>query len=257
MKTLYIDCGSGVCADMILSGFRALGAETNMGFEEEVRGLIHHGIEHGGFEPNPEQGCHPAHDSAQQAHEHGEAHSHHHAHGASYAAIREVLRRAPMTENARKTAEKIYETIARAEAEVHGATLATVHFHEVGRPQAILNIVSAAAMLDQMGVDRIVCSEVCDGQGTIECSHGVIPVPVPAVRAMMANCDYVFRTIPIDTELVTPSGLAMLIGMGAECAPQPNGGIIARAFGRGGRDTGRNGMELLLIEEESPLPSEA
>ena len=257
MKTLYIDCGSGVCADMILSGFRALGAETDMGFEEEVRGLIHHGIEHGGFEPNPEQGCHPAHDSAQQTHEHGEAHSHHHAHGASYAAIREVLRRAPMTENARKTAEKIYETIARAEAEVHGATLETVHFHEVGRPQAILNIVSAAAMLDQMGVERIVCSEVCDGQGTIECSHGVIPVPVPAVRAMMANCDYVFRTIPIDTELVTPSGLAMLIGMGAEYAPQPNGEIIARAFGRGGRDTGRNGMELLLIEEESPLPSEA
>lgn len=263
MKTLYIDCGSGVCADMILSGFRAFGAETDAGFEEEVRNLIHHGIEHGGFEANPEQKCaHPNHDSLQGGHVHGTAcgcekeHLHHHAHGASYAAIREVLRRAPMTEGARQIAERIYETIARAEAKVHGATLETVHFHEVGRPQAILNIVSAAAMLEQMGVDRIVCSEICDGQGTIECSHGVIPVPVPAVRAMMADCDYAFRTIPVNTELVTPSGLAMLIGMGAEYAPLPDGGIIARAVGHGGRDTGKNGMELLLIEEDTPPDAE-
>lgn len=247
MKTLYMDCSSGVCADMILSGFRALGAETDAGFEEEVRHLIHHGIEHGGFEPNPEQGH--THQGHGHGHAHEAGHAHHHAHGASYAAIREVLRRAPMTEKAREIAEKIYETIARAEAEVHGATMETVHFHEVGRPQAILNIVSAAAMLDQMGIDRMLCSEICDGQGTIECSHGVIPVPVPAVRAMMAKCDYTFRTIPVDTELVTPSGLGMLIGMGAECAPQPDGGILARAVGRGGRDTGKNGMEILLIEE--------
>jgi len=108
----------------------------------------------------------------------------------------------------------------------------------------------AAAMLDSMGVDKIVCSEVCDGCGTIECSHGIIPVPVPAVKAMMDSCDYVFKTEPVSTELVTPSGLGMLIGMGAECAPRPEGSIIAKGIGYGGRDTGRGGMEIYIIEEE-------
>ncbi len=245
MKTLYIDCTSGVCADMLLSGFRALGAEVETGFEEEMRRLIHTVTEH----------CQDGHCHL-HAHDHGDAHDkehvhdHTHAHGASYAAVREVLRLAPLSENARNTARRIYETIALAEAKVHGETLETVHFHEVGRMQAILNVASVAVMIDMMGVDRIICSEIHDGQGTIQCSHGIIPVPVPAVKAMMDTCSYVFKTIPIDTELVTPSGLAMLIGMGAEYGARPQGGVLAKGIGYGDRSTGRSGMEIYLIEEE-------
>ena len=249
MKTLYIDCVNGVCADMIISGFRALGAETEAGFEGDMRELIHRVVEHGEYEHGHDHdGC--AHGEHEHHHEHEHAHAHAHVHGASYTAIKEVIRRAPMTENARKTAQKIYETIARAEAKVHEATLETVHFHEVGRAEAIINITSAAAMLDSIGADRIVCSEIHDGQGTIECSHGIIPVPVPAVRAMMESCDYTFKTEPVETELVTPSGLGILIGMGAECRERPQGGVLAKGIGYGGRDTGRGGMEIYIIDEE-------
>lgn len=255
MKTLYLDCKNGVCADMIISGLRALGAETEAGFEEDMSQFIHRVIEHGEYEQGDHhesgESEHCCNAGAHHAHGDEKGHLHHlHSHGVSYAAIKEVLGRAPMTESAKQTAQKIYETIARAEARVHKATLETVHFHEVGRAEAIINIAKAAAMLDSMGVDKIVCSEVCDGCGTIECSHGIIPVPVPAVKAMMDSCDYVFKTEPVSTELVTPSGLGMLIGMGAECAPRPEGSIIAKGIGYGGRDTGRGGMEIYIIEEE-------
>ena len=261
MKTLYIDCVNGVCADMIISGLRALGAETEAGFEEDMRELIHRVVEHGEYEHGHDHdGCvhgehehhyeHSAHEHEHNEHTHDEHEHHYHSHGASYTAIKEVIRRAPMTESARKTAQKIYETIARAEAKVHEATLETVHFHEVGRAEAIINIASAAVMLDSIGADRIVCSEIHDGRGTIECSHGIIPVPVPAVRAMMESCDYTFKTEPVETELVTPSGLGMLIGMGAECRERPQGGVLAKGIGYGGRDTGRGGMEIYIIDEE-------
>lgn len=247
MKTLYIDCTNGVCADMVISGLRALGAETESGFEEDMGVLIHRVVEHGEYEH--EHDNHHEHGGCTHEHSHTH-HSHLHGSGASYAAVKEVLLRAPLTEGARETAQRIYETIARAEAKVHKAALENVHFHEVGRAEAIINIAKAAVMLNSMGVDRIVCSEICDGQGSIECSHGIIPVPVPAVKAMMETCDYIFKTEPVDTELVTPSGLGMLIGMGAECLPRPLGSIIAKGIGYGGRDTGRGGMEIYLIEEE-------
>ena len=113
-----------------------------------------------------------------------------------------------------------------------------------------LNIAGIAAGLEDLGVQEILCSELHDGKGFIECSHGRIPVPVPAVMAMRETCDYVFATEDIETEMVTPSGLGVLMGIGAKYTEDmPRGRVVKTAVAKGGRDTGKEGLKAFLIEE--------
>ena len=223
MKTLYIDCSCGVCADMLVSGLRALGADDDFAFPEDLSRIV---IDAYGKE--------------------GSAGTH----GASYNAVRRAVSEMPVSGEVKDTALSIYDVIAQAESEVHRATPETVHFHEVGRTEAVINIVRISYMLHLISPDRIVCSDIHDGKGTIECSHGIIPVPVPAVKAMMKRCSgYVFVTDDVETEMVTPSGLASLIGMGAEHGERPEGTVCLKGTGYGKRETGKGGMEIYLIEE--------
>ena len=165
---LYFDCTSGVSSDMILNALTGLGADT--GAAQRLR------IEEEGHSP----------------HSHG-GHAHHHSHR-SHREIRRLIEESELPQPVKDIMCSIYLVIARAEAKVHESDVENVHFHEVGRPQAIRNIAGIAAGLEDLGVQEILCSELHDGKGFIECSHGRIPVPVPAVMAMRETCDYVFAT---------------------------------------------------------------
>ena len=240
MKTLYIDCTAGVSGDMLLSALVEISG--GKGIDEDLK--LHHDHSHG----------------------------HTHEHGRSYEDVKHIIEHAShhgVSENACRFAQNIYAVIAKAEASVHGETLETVHFHEVGRDQAIKNALGIGAALDKLGFDanptksagRILVSPIYDGKGFVDCAHGRIPVPVPAVRAMMDAAEgtrgpgrgYDFRTAEdVDTEMVTPSGLAGIIGIGAEPAEKGfaiMGSIIAETEAKGTRDTGRGGLRVYLIEE--------
>ena len=99
-------------------------------------------------------------------------------------------------------------------------------------------------------MEEVFCSEVHDGYGTIVCSHGEIPVPVPAVAAMMRKSDLVFVTDEIPTEMVTPSGLGVLMGIGAKGTDgmPPAFETAVSALGKGGRDIGREGLRIYLAK---------
>lgn len=248
MKTLYIDCSNGISGDMLLDALSDIVGEK-----------LHIPQVHSGH-------CHEHHDHDHHGHEH--AH-----HGRSYEDVKAVIHHMAehgLTEGARDFALNIYAVIAKAEASVHGATLETVHFHEVGRDRAIQNAAGIGAALDKLGFSpepgrsagRILVSPIYDGTGFVDCAHGRIPVPVPAVKAMMDACagskgpgrGYDFRTAEdVDTEMVTPSGLAAIIGIGAEPADKGfaiMGSIVAETEAKGTRDTGRGGLRVYLIEEK-------
>lgn len=150
-------------------------------------------------------------------HSHGHDHSpnHEHGHGRSYQEVVALIERSGFSSQAKKTARNIYGHIAEAEAKVHGATLKTVHFHEVGRDEAVKNALGIGMALEAIAPDIIYTSSICDGKGTVVCSHGEIPVPVPAVMALREKCSYAFQQADINMEMVTPSGLASLMGIGA------------------------------------------
>ena len=224
MSKLYIDVTNGISGDMVLMALRGLGAEA------DLTGKLHF------------------HDHA-HAHDHVHEHAHAHSH-TSYQDVLHIIAHSDVSEGVKETARSIYGVIAKAEAKVHGATLETVHFHEVGRQQAIENILSVALALEELGVDEVFCSEVHDGYGTILCSRGEIPVPVPAVAAMMQESSLTFVTDDVPTEMVTPSGLGILMGIGAKGVDVMPAVFqeAPMAVGKGGRDIGREGLKVRLAE---------
>lgn len=251
MKTLYIDCNNGISGDMLRQALENLADknETDDCLEEQLASGSRHRYESEGK---------------------------HHFHR-SYMDVKEIINDAKdFSQYAKQVARDIYRVIAKAEASVHGESLDTIHFHEVGRDMAIINALRTGTALERLialedgdktaeAKDmRILVSSVNDGKGFVDCAHGRIPVPVPAVSAMMDECgkiypDYDFGVCDdVETEMVTPSGLAALIGIGAIPAKtaQSNesgmafmeGKIVKKAEVSGTRYTGRGGLTIYLIE---------
>ncbi|MGL4483911.1 MAG: nickel insertion protein [Anaerovoracaceae bacterium] len=137
--------------------------------------------------------------------------------GKSLKAIVEYISNQELEKEVKDFAIKTYTIIGKAEAEVHGETLETVHFHEVGRFAAVKNIIEIEAIIFELKKTEkveIVIGKIFDGFGWTTCSHGEISVPVPAVQVMKKQCNYIFSTQG-DKELVTPRGLALLIALEA------------------------------------------
>ena len=74
-----------------------------------------------------------------------------------------------------------------AEAKIHNRDIESIHFHEVGAVDAMVDIVCAAVGAEALGVDEIICSPLNVGGGTVQCAHGTFPVPAPATVELLAG----------------------------------------------------------------------
>lgn len=110
--------------------------------------------------------------------------------------------------------EAVLNAIAEAEAKVHGVDKHHIHFHEIGGVDTILDITGVVLGLDYLGIDSVEFSTITDGHGTVKTAHGVIPVPVPATAELIK--EFSIKSIDIPTELVTPTGAALLTVLGKQ-----------------------------------------
>lgn len=122
--------------------------------------------------------------------------------------IRKMINDAPIKDNIKKQAITIFELLAKAEAKVHGESVAHVHFHEIGAVDSIVDIVGASAGVDWLGIDEMYCSAIPLSKGVIKCRHGIIPSPAPATMELLKGFNT--YTTDIEEELVTPTGAAIL-----------------------------------------------
>jgi uncharacterized protein (TIGR00299 family) protein len=152
-------------------------------------------------------------------------------HGRHYAEIRRLLDRARLAPAVRDRAQAIFAALADAEARVHGVPLEKVHFHEVGAVDAIVDVTGAALALEQLGVHRVTASPVALGHGTVETSHGRLPLPAPATLLLLEG----LPTVPahVAWETVTPTGAAILRTVVDGFGPLP-----AMTIGRVGHGAG-------------------
>ena len=125
---------------------------------------------------------------AAHGHDHGDeiaAHTHephrHHKHRGMNE-IRQILADTKMTDSARGIALKIFQILAKAEAKAHNVPVEEVHFHEVGAVDSIVDILSVAVCLDNLGITEVIVPVLCEGMGTVRCQHGILPAIVAAVR---------------------------------------------------------------------------
>ncbi len=152
----------------------------------------------------------------------------------TWADIRDLLAASSLTAPVRDLALAIFSRLAEAEAEVHGVDVEEVHFHEVGALDSIADIVGAAAGFVHLGLDAITCSPIALGAGTVAIGHGVVGVPAPAVATLLRGIPSYGG--PIERELTTPTGAAIVAVLADGFGPQPAMAGEELGVGAGGAD---------------------
>jgi uncharacterized protein (DUF111 family) len=266
-QTLYIDCSAGVCGDMILGALIHLGADIGF-LETELRKLDmpSHRLrperkEWDGLDGVDLRVLYEGPGGVTWTGEHPHTHGplHHHQGHRSYRSIREMIEKGGLCGKAGEIALDIFAVIAEAEAVVHGVQPEAVVFHELGRTDSIIDIVGTAICVDRLKAEggmEIFCSPLHDGKGFIDCDHGRIPVPVPAVRELLKGSGLKLISEEVNTELVTPSGLGILKGLGARCVEEmPPMELSRTGYGFGKRQTGRfNALRVVLGRRAEAAP---
>jgi uncharacterized protein (TIGR00299 family) protein len=142
------------------------------------------------------------------AHHHHHHDEHSHNHGRSWAQIQNLLKKSKLDAKVRDSALAMFQRVAEAEAKLHGVPVDTVHFHEVGAIDSIVDLVCAAAGIHHLKLREITASTPVDGTGTIQCAHGKFPLPAPATAEILRGIP--IRQLDVPYEITTPTGAAIL-----------------------------------------------
>ncbi len=276
--TMYLECYSGISGDMLAAALLDLGADWQVleevlnslpvsGFQAKVSRVMKSGIDACDFNVILSEQDNHDHDMEYlygHLHEHaGHEHPHHHGgeehtHAAhpghvhrGMREIKDIIGQGKMTEGARALALKIFGVLAEAESKAHHVPVEEVHFHEVGALDSIVDIVSIAVCLDNLGVTKVIVPELWEGKGTVRCQHGILPVPVPAVCNIMETYGLTLKITDIMGELVTPTGAAAVAAIKTE-DHLPEHFVIQKAgLGAGKRQYACPGiLRAMLIEEK-------
>lgn len=191
--------------------------------------------------------------SHDHGHEHDHKHSHHHR---DLKAVHDLIDRCDFSEEVKSLAKAIYRPLAEAEAKVHGKDPDTVHFHEVGELDSVVDVLGAAYFTVITDVEAIYVGAVNPGGGTVHCAHGEYPVPAPATAYLLSSLNAPLGGPKADVELTTPTGAAILKGIGAQYMDRPEGRVLKVSYGAGTRDGAvPNVLRLFFLEtEEAAAP---
>ncbi len=241
LNTLYFDCSSGISGNMALGALLEIVGDENYlleelkklnitGYKLEISKKIKNGIT-GTYVEVTVDGK----DEYGHIH-HLEEHEHHHHEHRNLKDVNEIIDNSSLKEDVKDLAKRIFLRVAKAESKVHNKSLEEVHFHEVGAIDSIVDIVGTAILINRINPDKIISSIVNDGCGFIECAHGTMSVPVPATSEIFAESAVKFRQIDVDTELVTPTGAAIISELAEEFINLPAMEIKKIGWGTGFKD---------------------
>lgn len=227
MLSAYLDCFSGVSGDMLLGALADAGAPAdglsgvveklglgNVALRFERVQRAHVGATRALVEVRAPQGGH-----------------HHHR---SLSAIVAMIEKADLSPRTRADAVRVFRRLGEIEARVHDIPLEKVHFHEVGAEDSIVDIVATCAGLEMLGVERITCSPLDVGSGSVTTEHGRLPVPAPATAQLLVGAP-VFSS-GVEAELVTPTGAALVTTLATAFGPMPMMNLQRTGCGAGSRE---------------------
>ena len=222
MRIAYFDCFAGISGDMTLGALLDLGVPLDWlkeklhaipleGFEIEKTSIHVHGIQ-----------------SSQVRIDIADQHTARH-----YADIRALIENAPLGREAIENSLKMFEKIAIAESGIHGVPLEKVHFHEVGALDSIIDIVGTALSMAYLEIEAVFASRIPLGSGFVACSHGTLPVPVPATLKILQGVPVYSGSVP--HEMVTPTGAAIVTSYATSFGKLPPMEIESVGYGAGQR----------------------
>jgi pyridinium-3,5-bisthiocarboxylic acid mononucleotide nickel chelatase len=239
MRVLYFDCFSGISGDMTVGALLDLGLpaerlrdelkKLNLGnYTLEVFRGAKSQISGSGIEVRP-----------------GSGHEHHR----HFSDIRNLIEESSLDPDTKAMSLSIFLRLAEAEARVHARKVDDVHFHEVGAVDSIVDIVGTAIGIQYFKPDRIVTSELPMGRGFVDCAHGRLPLPAPATLEVLR--EYPVYSVPVEGELVTPTGAAIAAALSNGAGPLPALKIARIGYGLGKKEfpDRPNVLRLILGEE--------
>jgi uncharacterized protein (TIGR00299 family) protein len=153
-----------------------------------------------------------------------------------YTDIQTLIHNSQLSDPVKTQSLGIFETLAAAEAAVHGCPKDKVHFHETGGIDALVDIVGTVLGLEYLGIQHVQASKIPLGSGFVSCEHGTLPVPAPATLKILKNIP-VYGT-GINDELVTPTGAAIIATLADSFGNLPEMIIQKTGYGAGTRDLG-------------------
>ncbi len=240
MKTLYLDCFSGISGNMFIGMLLQAGVPFDQ-FKEALGGLglqgyslIYETVSKLGIqsvyfnvdlESEHEHGHEHDHDHEHHDHDHHDGlavdasgHHHHHEHR-GLKEINEIIENATLADTVKAHSQAVFAALAAAEAKVHGVPVQEIHFHEVGAVDCIIDIVGTIWALHYLGIEQIGTSPLHAGSGFVRCAHGIMPVPAPATAELLAGLPW--YATDVKGELVTPTGAALVKTLAAYAGPRP------------------------------------
>ncbi len=222
MKTLYFDLSCGASGDMILSALFDLGVPLDqtvdllrsvapVRFELGLETIQRNGI-----------ACKRCCIVVPHEHEHR-----------SLSVIERMIQGSSIPIRSKDTAVRIFRRLAQAEAKVHGTDVEKIHFHEVGALDSILDIVGASIGFELLGIEAFFAGTLVEGTGTVKAAHGVLPVPAPATAELIKG--FPIRIIDTGTELLTPTGAAIITTLAQPGLP-PGFAMDQAGYGAGQKE---------------------
>jgi uncharacterized protein (TIGR00299 family) protein len=268
MRIAYLDCFAGISGDMLLGALLGAGvpaevlhkavAALDLNASLQIETVDRSGISC--TKVNVFEGDHLAEDTEAHQHTHtggytqqpktqhlhktGHAHthdshthdgdSHTHVHGRSLTEIRSIIQNAALAEPVKQTAIHTFELLGQSEAKIHNVPVDTIHFHEVGAVDAIVDIVAASAGIHHLNIGAWYSSPLNVGGGMVVCAHGTFPVPAPATADLLRGLPT--YSAHIQKELVTPTGAAIIRALNPTFGVQPAMCVSSIGYGAGSRN---------------------
>lgn len=142
-----------------------------------------------------------------------------------------LLRRGSFPAGVVETCRRILGRLAEAESRVHGVPVEQVHFHEIGAVDTVVDVLGFALSVEYLSIKHILFSALTVGSGTVDTAHGILQVPAPATVEMLAGFEV--RRLTTGTEILTPTGCAILTACGRQVRDIPGGSIVGEGYGCG------------------------
>ncbi len=222
MRVAYFDCFAGVAGDMILGALIDAGLAPG-DLESDLAGLRVSGyrIRWSKTERNGIAGT----EFIVETDEEGV--------DRTAGEILALVESSDLVPEVKSVSTKILRELAAAEAEIHGLPLEEVRLHELGGLDTIVDVVGAVSGLRRLSVAAVYASPIHVGTGFVECRHGTLPVPSPATMALLDGVPV--RSSGIESELATPTGVAILRVVAKTFGPMPSMRVRATGYGAGTR----------------------
>lgn len=244
MKTLFFDCSSGISGNMTLGALLELVGDE-IWFLEQIEKLSIWGYQ---IEISKRE-SHGISGTFVDVRIDSDSHVHMHR---NLQDIEQLIRNSSLESDVKDLAIEIFRKVAVAEAKVHGKPIEQVHFHEVGAIDSIIDIVGTAILIRKLNPDRICASVLNEGHGFIDCQHGRMSVPVPATIEILANAGVPFRQVDVETEMITPTGAAIIVTLAEEFGNAPAMKLKGVGYGVGSREIGyANALKVYVGESIS------